>query len=314
MSRLRSWRYWLPLALGLLGLLLLFRLVVARPSILVPEDVDVVVLVVLIGSGLIAAVHTLVRMSMNHLRLRSIRLARRQTLAEHARFLNRLDHELKNPLTALHTGLKSLELTKLDQQQRQIVATLETVTLRLSRLTTDLRKLAALETQPLILRPVDIRTFILDAVQVERERFEAGQRTLTAGVDGAQETWLIDADLLALAIHNLLDNAMKYTQPGDSVHLQASAEQELTLQVSDTGAGIAPSALPHIWEELFRAPQVEPAPGSGVGLALVKAIVERHGGSVTVESEVGQGTAFSLRIPALGAEMEPPPRVHFGHQ
>src|SRR5688572_32988902 len=94
-------RYLLPIILGLLGLLLLARIFLTNTFILVPEDIDVVLLVVLLSVAMVIAIHTLVRISMNHLRLRTIQQVRRAMLAEHRRFLSRLDHELKNPLTAL---------------------------------------------------------------------------------------------------------------------------------------------------------------------------------------------------------------------
>lgn len=292
-------RYWLPITLGGLGLLLLARVFLFDAFILVPEDIDVVVLVTLLAITLVAAVHSIVRVSMHYLRQLSVQRARRETLAEHSRFLQRLDHELKNPLTTLRTGLKTLSLTALDAPQRQMVETMEQETLRLSRLVTDLRKLVDLETQPLNLAPVNMEAFVADIMQIEQERFEAGERPLTASVAVEQNDWLADADLLALAVHNLLDNAFKYTRPGDSVRLEVSAQKELTIRVVDTGVGIPPDEIGHIWEELYRAQQTMKAPGSGIGLALVRAIVERHQGRVAVESDPGRETAVSLHLPPL---------------
>jgi signal transduction histidine kinase len=97
-------RYLLPAALGLMGLLLLARLFFINSSVLVPEDIDIVLLVVLLSVTMVTAIHTIVRISMNYLRLLSVQHARRETLAEHSRFLLRLDHVLKNPLTTLRAG------------------------------------------------------------------------------------------------------------------------------------------------------------------------------------------------------------------
>lgn len=313
MNWLRN-RYLLPFTLGILGLLLLMRVLLANTFILVPEDVDVIALVALLSVTMIIAIHTIVRISVNHLRLRSVQQVRRETMAEHRRFLSRLDHELKNPLMALRVGLKTLVLTSLDEQQQQLVATMETETLRLNRLVSDLRKLAALETEPLNLQPISLHAFVESVLQLERERFETGQRTLASHVQAGQGTWLVDEDLLALALHNLLDNAYKYTHPGDLVRLEVDAQQELIVRVTDTGIGIPAEALPHVWEELYRALQGEKIPGSGIGLALVKAIVERHGGTVQIvshidstrqhnltrqnNSEIVHGTTITLRLPA----------------
>lgn len=295
-----TWRrYLLPIVLGLLGLLLLARVVVANTFFLVPEDIDVIVLVVLLGATMVVAIHTLVDISMSRLRLHSVRQIRRETLAEHRRFLSRLDHELKNPLTALRAGLQTLVLTPLDEQQRKIVDVMETEALRLSGLVTELRKLADLETQPLNLQLVELRAFVGGVVQLEQERFESGERLLTSQMTGSHEVWMVDEDLLALALHNLFDNAFKYTRLGDKCHIEVIAHQELTIRITDTGIGIPQRALPHIWEELYQAHPTDRIPGSGTGLALVKAIVERHGGEVEIESELGQGTTVTLHLPAL---------------
>ncbi len=299
MTRVFLRRYWLPLILGVLGLLVLWRVFSVNASVLVPEDVDVVVLVALLSAALTAAIYRIVQISMGHLRLRSIQQARQETLAEHRRFLSRLDHELKNPLTALRAGLRSLALTSLDTRQRQIVETLEVETLRLSRLVQDLRKLAELESHPLNLQPVPIRAFVQNILQMEQGRFEAGRRNLYHHLETAHDVWVFDEDLLTLAVNNLLDNAWKYTRPGDTVQLTVVAQQELTVRISDTGVGIPPEALPHIWEELYRAPQMEKISGSGIGLALVKAIVERHGGRAEIESEPGRGTTITLSLPSI---------------
>lgn len=295
----RSRRYWYPIVLALLGLFVLARVVFVDGFVLVPEDTTLIVLVALLSAGLIAAIYRIVYISMSHLRRRSVWQARNQTLAEHRRFLSRLDHELKNPLTALHTGLKTLELTGLDEQQRQIVGTLETETLRLSRLLLDLRKLAELESQPLNLQPVDVTAFVTHIVDTERERFEAGARTLSCSVRETRGAWVFDEDLLALAINNLLDNAFKYTRPGDSVRLDVVAHQELVIRLVDTGVGIPADALPHVSEELYRAPQIEKITGSGIGLALVQAIVAQHEGRVQITSELGRGTTVTLYLPEL---------------
>ena len=290
-------RYLLPITLGVLGLLLLVRVFSSATLILVPEDIDVVVLVSLLGVAIIAAIHTIVRISMQYLRWLSVQRVRQETLTEHSHFLRRLDHELKNPLTTLRAGLSTLSLTNLDGQQQQIVVTMETETLRLSRLITDLRKLAELETQPLNLQAINLEAFFLNIVQAEHDRFETSGRKLASHIDAAPATWVADEDLLALAVHNLLDNAFKYTQSGDVIRLKVMAQHELCIQVTDTGIGIPSNALPYIWNELYRVERTQKISGSGIGLALVKAIVERHNGAAIITSEPGQGTTVSICFP-----------------
>ncbi|MAU01901.1 MAG: hypothetical protein CL608_32590 [Anaerolineaceae bacterium] len=300
MRLLKNRYFLLPVTLGLFGLLLLLRVFVGGSLVLVPEDIDVVLLVLFLSVAIVVAIHTLVRLSMGYLRELSVQRVRRETLTEHGRFLRRLDHELKNPLTTLRAGLSTLSLTNLDEKQQSLIQTMQTETLRLSKLVSDLRKLSDLEAQPLNLQPINIESLIRDLMQIEHERFEAAGRQLASQVVAARSKWVLDEDLLTLAVHNLLDNALKYTRPGDTVQLNVQAQTDLVIQVLDNGRGIPPEALPHVWEELYRAEQMqEKVSGSGIGLTLVKAIVERHGGKVSVSSEPGGETAVSLTIPLL---------------
>ena len=143
-------------------------------------------------------------------------------------------------------------------------------------------------------------------VQLQQERFAAGGRALIYQPPPPGTVWGVDEDLLALAVANLLDNSFKYTRRGDAVRLTiATAEmagRELLVEVADDGIGISPQARPHVFEELYRAEAVQEIPGSGLGLALVKAIVERHDGEVTIDGAPGEGTTVTLRLPPLSQE------------
>jgi two-component system OmpR family sensor kinase len=109
-----------------------------------------------------------------------------------------------------------------------------------------------------------------------------------------------DWDLLFLAIYNLLDNALKFTRPGDTVEVRAFDDRAfVVVQVADTGPGIPKEELPRVWEELYRGQGARGVPGSGLGLALTRTILERHGGQVTLRSCLGQGTVVSVRLPAM---------------
>jgi two-component system OmpR family sensor kinase len=289
--------YWLPLILGIVGAALLIRILVLDTFVLLPEHLDVVLLVLLLSVALILAIHTIVRISMNYLRIINVQRVRRETLAEHRRFLQRLDHELKNPIMAIQAGLKTLSLTTLSEQQQSLLQTMESETLRLSRLVTDLRKLGALEAQALNQRPVNIEALIQHIIRLERERIEAGQRLFTTNINITHNMWLLDEDLLALALHNLLDNAFKYTHPHDTICLEVQAHQDLHIHVQDSGIGITSEHLPYIWEELYRAEQHSNIRGNGIGLALVQAIINSHNGEVAVTSTLGQGTTVCITLP-----------------
>jgi len=219
---------------------------------------------------------------------------------ERRRFLRRLDHELKNPLTAIRAGIANLVESFSSEPNHETLASLQTQTLRISRLTSDLRKLAEIEVRQVERLPVDIPTLLREAFRMAGELPWADQRTLNLSLP--QAPWPLptvqgDADLLLLAIHNLLENALKFSSPGDTVELRAFEDgQQIVIEVADTGPGIPEDEQPHVWEELYRGQSSRGIPGSGLGLPLVYAIIERHNGSAGLRSRVDQGTVFTLRL------------------
>ncbi len=226
----------------------------------------------------------------------------RQAQAEaHRRFLRRLEHELKNPLTAIRVGLANLAETPPGKARDQTLVGLEAQANRLGKLAADLRKLAELETQPLDRAAVDLNELLGEVVALARERPEGEEREITLTLP--QAPWPLprvtgDRDLLFLAVYNLLDNALKFTHPGDTIEVRAIEDgRVVTVEVADTGPGIPENERPHVFEELYRGQGARGTAGSGLGLALVRAIVERHGGTVTVRSRKGKGTVFTLHLP-----------------
>lgn len=219
---------------------------------------------------------------------------------ERRRFIQRLDHELKNPLTAILAGLANLKSTEPNSNQETIVS-IETQARRLSRLVADLRKLSDLETRPLELSIVNLTNLLEEVFNLAKDLPEGAQRKLNISIPRAP--WPLpeisaDRDLLLLAIHNLLSNALKFTRPRDTIELRAFEEdQNVIIEVADTGPGIPDSEAPLVWDELYRGFSARGIPGSGLGLTLVKAIVNRHNGKVTLRSRSGQGTVFTIRLP-----------------
>ena len=220
---------------------------------------------------------------------------------ERRRFLRRLDHELKNPLTAIRAGLANLAESPSVQARREALLSVDAQAQRLSRLAADLRKLAELETRLVEHSPVDITAMLQEVFTLAQEQPEAGERHLNLSIP--QAPWPLpkvpgDPDLIFLAVHNLMENALKFTRPGDTIELRASEDgTNLLIEVADTGPGIPSEEQPHVWEELFRGEAGRGIPGSGLGLALVRAIAERHTGQVSLRSRPGQGTIFSLLLP-----------------
>jgi two-component system OmpR family sensor kinase len=275
-----------------------------------PEDVPILFLrgdvgtVALLGgallSGLAAAFLALVQ---RHARQRREDVAdvQARTAEERRQFLRRLDHELKNPLTAIQAGLANVGGDALPVDQRAALDSVRTQTLRLSRLSADLRKLAELETRPLERTQVDMTELLGEVVEIIRERPEASERELMLTVP--QAPWPLptvdgDPDLLFLAVHNLLTNAVKFTQPGNRIEVRAFEDgTTVVVEVADTGPGIPEDEIPHVWEELYRGQGARGIPGSGLGLALVRAIADRHDGQVALRSRERQGTVVSIRLP-----------------
>ena len=290
----------LPAGLGLAGVALLIRVSITDHAILLPSDLDVVIMILGLSLAIFASINLVVREILERLRRQSVEEARQQAFAEHRRFLNRLDHELKNPITAMRAGLGSLSMALTTDQQRGLLRNVEAETVRLSQLVTSLRRLAELETIKVEAHPIDTQVFFNEILELERDQIETGQRRFTLEPPAQWPVLIGDQDLLLLALHNLIDNALKYTRPGDRIDLRVRVEAgDLVIEVEDTGMGIEAAEVPMVWEELYRSRSTRDIPGSGIGLALVKAIIERHHGEVSLTSQPNVGTIVTVRLPLI---------------
>lgn len=212
-----------------------------------------------------------------------------------ARFLARLDHELKNPVTAILAGLSNLDAAD------AAVTSIQSQAQRLSRLTGDLRKLAEVRSVTLELEPVDLAELCVEVQDTVAELPEASSRTITLIFPRAPRPLpavRADRDLLFLALYNLVSNSLKYSTPGDTIEVRGSENDgRVTIEVADTGRGIPEPEQNHVWEELARGRTTLDVPGSGLGLPFVRAIIERHAGSVALSSRQGEGTAVRVALP-----------------
>ena len=230
-------------------------------------------------------------------RRQALHEAQLEAVRDRRRFLQRLDHELKNPLTAIRAGLALMP----SNGETAALSSVEAQVRRMSRLTADLRKLAELESRPLERGTVDLSSVLNQVFELAQERPEAADRRLTLTLP--QAPWPLptipgDFDLLVLVAHNLVDNALKFTRPGDTLEVRAFEDgASVVVEVADTGPGIPDDELPHVWEELYRGSTGRGVPGSGLGLALARAIILRHGGQVALRSRAGQGTVVTVRLP-----------------
>ena len=235
----------------------------------------------------------------------AVRQVAEEAVRDRLRFFMRLDHELKNPLTAIRAGLANIEQGGgMALASAGTVAALASVSVqadRIARLVSDLRKLADLETQEIEMAPVDVTGLLDEVAEAVAEIPAARERIIRVTVPRAP--WPLplvagDRDLLFIAVQNLVANAVKFSAPGDTVEVRASEDDNaLLLEVADTGAGIPADEIGQVWQELARGRAARSLPGTGIGLALVRVIVARHGGQVAIRSRDGQGTVVGIRLP-----------------
>ncbi len=218
------------------------------------------------------------------------------------RFVADASHELRAPLATLQGNLELLErAANLSEAERRAVwRDIRDEVRRLGRLVSDLLSLARAEAgQGLHLLPVELDRVVTDVLRSMRNEV-AQHRLVVEHLEPVQV--MGDADRLRELLVILLDNAIRYTPPGGEIRvgLGHTPGPEVALSVADTGIGIAPEDLPHIFERFYRADKARSRAtgGTGLGLAIARWIVEAHGGRIEVESQPGQGSRFTVRLPA----------------
>jgi heavy metal sensor kinase len=211
-------------------------------------------------------------------------------------------HELRTPLAAIKGQVEvTLSKERSAGGYREVLQAVNEEVDRLIRLVVSLLTLARADAGqiPLALEPVDLAELVAGAV--EQVRPLASQRGVELSVaSGPEVTLQADEDLLLQLLLNLLDNAVKYTQSGGRVTLAWDIRGgQVELSVHDTGPGIPSEHLPHVFERFYRVDEARSrdAGGVGLGLSICRWIAEVHGGSISVESEAGKGSAFAVRLP-----------------
>jgi signal transduction histidine kinase len=229
--------------------------------------------------------------------LRTSDALRRQMMAD-------VSHELNTPLTAMRGYIETLRMPEvaLDAERRdRYFETIDRETRRLERIVKDLLDLARYEHGGVVLqrRLFDIaRLFENVAGRHEREA-QAKAVAIRIHVEPRADQVVADPDRVEQAIENLVANALRHTPSGGTITLSATqADGIATVSVTDTGGGIAPQHLPHVFERFYKADAARAgeSTGSGLGLSITKAIVERHGGTIRVTSEPGR-TTFTILLP-----------------
>ncbi|HLN59966.1 MAG TPA: HAMP domain-containing sensor histidine kinase [Symbiobacteriaceae bacterium] len=228
-------------------------------------------------------------------RLEAEERSRRQLLADVA-------HELRHPLAVMKGRLDLMQEGKVPVDDEALLP-LQDEVIRLTRLVGDLRDLSLAEVGGLSLHlaPLEMGA-LLDTLLVNLEPVAAAKEIrLTADVAPDLPPVQADPDRIRQVLVNLLSNALQYTPEGGSVTVTAgAANRAVTVSIADTGPGIAPEDLPHVFNRFYRADKSRSRAtgGSGLGLAIVRSLVELHQGQITVESEPGRGTCFTVTLPA----------------
>ena len=226
-------------------------------------------------------------------------------------FIAILSHELRNPLAPICYALPLVRRDELDESGRRAIAVIERQVNHLTRLVDDLLDVSRITRGKIELRQehVSLGSVLTSAVEAASPAVAAGRHTLKLSVPD-EPIWLqADPARVAQIVTNLLNNSAKYTPRGGQITLETTREgREAVVRVRDTGIGIPSDALPRLFEMFHQvtARADKSAGGLGIGLSLVKRLVEMHGGSVEVYSAgVGQGAEFVVRLP-IADEVEAP--------
>lgn len=226
-------------------------------------------------------------------------------------FVANVSHELKTPIGAISLLAEAISEAADDEEQvRYFTSRLETESTRLKRLTNELIDLSRLQSTDSLEDATIIDTGEIIELAVDQARITAEAKRIRITVNAPKGLLVFgDAALLLMAFHNLVANAVNYSAEGSPIGVGARIlDEAVEVSFTDQGIGIAPEEHGRIFERFYR---VDPARsrrtgGSGLGLSIVKHIVENHGGDIRVWSRVGKGTTFTVRLPLIedGASLD----------
>ena len=210
-------------------------------------------------------------------------------------------HDLRNPVHTIVSAAGVVEIIPSGEDQQRQVKVIQRAARRMERLISDLLDVASIENGTLSLRsaPVDLTAVVSDALELIES--QARERRIHIHRDVASEIPVVsgDYDRLLQALSNVLGNAVKFTAEGGNVTVRVTrAGHEVIVSVADTGVGISPTDLPHVFDRFWRARDAT-TKGAGLGLSIAAGIVEAHGGRMWAESELGVGTTMTLALPAV---------------
>jgi signal transduction histidine kinase len=214
-----------------------------------------------------------------------------------------VSHDLQTPLTSIQAILEALADKILDDpdQEKRYLETAQRNVRTLSSLIDDLFQMAQIDAGGLPIQPSPNSLSDLISDTLESFSHIAKQRELSimGNVDGDVDPVYMDVQLIGRVLDNLVSNAIRFTPAGGSINIKAGRREEnVTITVEDTGEGIPPEDIPHVFESFYRGEKSRSRAtgGAGLGLAIAHGIVQAHGGDIRVESELGSGTSFIITI------------------
>jgi two-component system phosphate regulon sensor histidine kinase PhoR len=220
-------------------------------------------------------------------------------------FVANVSHEIKTPLTAIKGFVETLHQGSVDNPQEieRFLGIIKKHVDRLSAIVADLLSLSRIEQEDegktIEFEDGFIKDVFLSAIQICRSKAEEKNIAIQSECEDTIST-KYDATLLEQAVVNLLDNAIKYSEPESTIHLLARPVNSIIeIMVKDQGMGIAKKHLPRLFERFYRVDKARSRTmgGTGLGLSIVKHIAQAHGGNVTVESTLGKGSTFKIHLP-----------------